>query len=205
LQEKLQSPPWETLLQHRARLRPTAPLPNALQARLSSHSPKLVLHIGSGGGAPTWPLSAWKETAQLLYQEFPQAIFLLTGNLSEEGRITSLMAEAPALPWVSLAGALSLSELIRLLAEADAVIAGSTGPLHIAAAVDTPTVGLFPATPATGPWRWRPLSPYSYILGGEKLCTACPKENCSCLAAISPSSVAQAVKVVLRSRTALSG
>ena len=37
-------------------------------------------------------------------------------------------------------------------------VAGSTGPLHIAAALDVPTIGFFPAHRSATPLRWRPLN-----------------------------------------------
>ena len=37
-------------------------------------------------------------------------------------------------------------------------IAGSTGPLHIAAAIDVPTVGFFPSKRSATPLRWQPIN-----------------------------------------------
>jgi ADP-heptose:LPS heptosyltransferase len=44
------------------------------------------------------------------------------------------------------------------MANAALFVAGSTGPLHIAAAMDVPTVGFFPAHRSATPLRWRPLN-----------------------------------------------
>lgn len=44
------------------------------------------------------------------------------------------------------------------IACADMFIAGSTGPLHIAATLDVPTVGFFPSKRSATPLRWRPIN-----------------------------------------------
>jgi ADP-heptose:LPS heptosyltransferase len=55
---------------------------------------------------------------------------------------------------VALAPPTDLRELAFLLSRAAVVVAGDTGPLHLAAAFETPTVGLYgPTDPRrNGPW-----------------------------------------------------
>lgn len=194
LREKALRLSWSELLLYRPRLRAAgAPTPWVMEI-LENASCRVALHVGSGGGAPQWPLDKWVGLASHLAEQLPGVKFLLTGSAMEEGRITALMRQAPHLPWVSTAGKLTLSELVALLEKVDCLIAGSTGPLHIAAAVGTPVVGLFPSTAAMGPWRWRPLTEKARLFGGESLCTTCPQaENCTCLNQISEQAVATAV------------
>lgn len=59
---------------------------------------------------------------------------------------------------VVYADSLDLPDLARSIACAKLFIAGSTGPLHIAAALDVPTVGFFPANRSATPLRWKPLN-----------------------------------------------
>jgi ADP-heptose:LPS heptosyltransferase len=51
-----------------------------------------------------------------------------------------------------------LVDFSRSIACADLFIAGSTGPLHIAAAIDVPTVGFFPRKRSATPLRWKPIN-----------------------------------------------
>lgn len=44
------------------------------------------------------------------------------------------------------------------IACADLFVAGSTGPLHIAAAIDVPTIGFFPSKRSATPLRWKPIN-----------------------------------------------
>ncbi|MCL6528469.1 MAG: glycosyltransferase family 9 protein [Thermaceae bacterium] len=197
LREKAQTLSWEELLAYRARLRSVAPLPQAVERALAPYSFLIGLHVGGAGGAPRWPLSHWKALAEALAAHFPQVGLVLTGSPQEKPLVQALLQAAPALPWVPLAGQLSLAELVTVLARLKILIAGSTGPLHIAAALGVAVVGLFPAGFSTGPWRWRPLTATSQILGGASLCLRCPGEGCRCLQAISPAEVLVAVEKLL--------
>jgi ADP-heptose:LPS heptosyltransferase len=76
----------------------------------------------------------------------------LSGAASEQalaGEVQTAMQQ----PSRNLAGATSMTALMELLARAAVVVAGDTGPLHVAAALGAPLVGLFgPTDPVnTGP------------------------------------------------------
>lgn len=194
LREKALRLSWSELLLYRPRLRAAGAIPSFVEEVLREGAYRVALHVGSGGGAPQWPLDKWIALASQLTERLPGVKLILTGNAAEEGRIGELIRRAPHLPWVSTVGRLSLSELVALLERVDCLVGGSTGPLHIAAAVGTPVVGLFPATAAMGPWRWRPLTEKAHLFGGENLCLSCPQaENCTCLNQISEQAVAEAV------------
>lgn len=200
LRKQVEVPSWDFLLRYRARLRATAPLPESLQMQLTGYAPLVGLHVGTAGGAPQWPLAHWAELGERLQRIFPRIGLVLTGTAGESPIVAQLQALCPSLPWINLIGQIDLGGLVALLGQLHLVIAGSTGPLHIAAAVDTPTIGLFPATAAMGPWRWRPLSPFSQVLGGEKLCLRCSAPACRCMAQISPEQVASLAEAQLKRR-----
>ncbi len=113
----------------------------------------VVLHPGSGGSALDWPLSQFVRLADELRKRGAPVVF--TGNKHEAPGIELAMRTMTA-RCVSLAGKTSLLELAGVLKLADAVVANSTGPLHLAAAVGTPTVGLFPRNASMSPVRWAP-------------------------------------------------
>jgi len=183
---------WEGLIAYRARLRGKVPLPPHVEARVAGFPLLIALHVGSGGGAPRWPLPQWAAVAHRLQEAFPQAGLVLTGQPSERPLVEALMAMGPKLAWVPVVGEVSLGQLITLLGRVNLVLAGSTGPLHIGAAVGTAVVGLFPAGPATGPWRWRPLSPQALVLSRSTVCHQCPRSTCPCIEALAPDAVAEA-------------
>ncbi len=121
----------------------------------------VVLHPGSGGSAIDWPLEQFVRLTEVLHAQGIATVF--TGNAAEGKMIDSVAKDCSA-PIVSLAGKTTLRELAATLALADVVVANSTGPLHLAAAVGVNTVGLFPKSAAMSPVRWAPPVANSTIL-----------------------------------------
>jgi ADP-heptose:LPS heptosyltransferase len=101
---------------------------------------------------------------------------------------------------MNLGGALDLDGLIDVLAGADAVIVGNTGPAHLAAAVNTPVVSIFaPTVPAT---RWHPWRVRYELLGNQKIpcagcrATVCPLAGHPCVGRLKLRTVLEAVERV---------
>ena len=112
----------------------------------------VVLHPGSGWPLKNWPPGRWGELAAALRQRYGVAP-LVTGSAAEEELVRAVVA-ASGRRAVGLAGRLSLGGLIALLRRVRLLIATDGGPLHLAAAVGTPVVGLYgPADPVMyRPW-----------------------------------------------------
>ena len=143
------------------RIAPRVRLPDHVSTRLRDDRFRLVLHPGSSGSAREWPLAQWKVLAESLDPARVQ--LLVTGSAAEGTARREWMASLPA-GVVDLTGQLDLAELIALLARADGLVAASTGPLHMAAAVGVHALGLFAATPPIHPGRWAPLGPRAEVL-----------------------------------------
>ena len=110
-----------------------------------------VISPGGGWGAKRWPVDRYAELARRLCADRGGHCFLNTGP--EESELTAEFERcARGIPWVRFA--LSVRELAALLKRARLVVAGDSGPLHMAAALDTPLVGLYgPTDPArNGPY-----------------------------------------------------
>ncbi len=192
-QEKVLTMKFEDVLPYRPRLRPRVPLPEAIEEKLGQYSLRIGLHAGGKGGAPAWPTSSWRGLLEILYRRYPEALFVFTGSAEERALIDRIASVLPPSQVLRTEGFLSLSELISLLGRLRAFISGSTGPLHIAAALGVPTVSVFPATAAMGPWRWRPLSLCSQVFARQEVCRQCTiPRPCLCLAAIEPLRLADA-------------
>jgi ADP-heptose:LPS heptosyltransferase len=107
-----------------------------------------------------------------------------------------------------LGGRTDLRTLAGVLAGADAVVTGNTGPAHLAAAVGTPVVCLFsPVVPAV---RWAPYGVPLELLGDQnaacRLTRAriCPVPGHPCLDSVSPEDVMQAVERLIGGVASLS-
>ncbi len=124
------------------------------QLRLNRAPLRIVMHPGSGA-APVqkrWPLSHFVEVGRTLAEQ-TGAHIIVAGGPAEQALATQLSrAIGPAA--VSLAGRLQLRQSMALFAACDLFIGNDSGPLHLAAAVGTPAVGIYGATdPAVfGPW-----------------------------------------------------
>lgn len=97
-----------------------------------------------------------------------------------------------------LVGRTTLAELASVLAGAECVVVGNTGPAHLAAAVGTPVVSLFsPVVPAE---RWAPWGVPHVLLGDQgaacRLTRAreCPTPGHPCLSTVTPREVTEAVR-----------
>ncbi|MCH9032647.1 MAG: glycosyltransferase family 9 protein, partial [candidate division Zixibacteria bacterium] len=123
--------------------------------------PSVILHPGSDGSAFDWTLANFLELARNLSSDGIVAIF--TGS-EQEARIINEAAKRAGLEINSLAGETDLRQLAAVLNAADLVVANSTGPLHLAAAVGTATVGIFPDSPEMSPRRWAPPVDNTVIL-----------------------------------------
>jgi ADP-heptose:LPS heptosyltransferase len=75
-----------------------------------------------------------------------------------------------------LGGRTTLAELAGVIAGAEAIVVGNTGPAHLAAAVGTPVVSLF--APTVPPARWRPWAVPHELLYVDVLCAGCRARTC---------------------------
>jgi ADP-heptose:LPS heptosyltransferase len=121
---------------------------------------------------------------------------VVTGG-PDERELTAVVA-GPRRPQVlDLGGETDLAGLAAVLAGADVVVAGNTGPAHLAAAVGTPVVSLFaPVVPAD---RWRPWGVPHVLLGDQDApcrrtrARTCPIPGHPCLDAVAAEDVVDAV------------
>lgn len=161
----------------------------------------IILHPKSNGNGREWPLERYLELARLLQQESGICLWI-TGSAGEGER---MLREAPALfalPHVrNLCGSVDLAGLTALIGAADGLVASGTGPLHVAAALGRPTLGLFPPIKPIDPARWGALGAQAQSLCGRQRCASCTgPEHCACMRAIG---AAEVVQVLLGWRAAM--
>lgn len=102
--------------------------------------PRIALHPGATDPRRRWPAERFAEVADRLAADGYEV--LVTGTPSERDLAERVVAAARA-PVRSLVGELSLGGLIGCYRDCRVVVANDTGPVHVAAAIDTPTVGVF--------------------------------------------------------------
>lgn len=140
--------------------------------------PLLVLLPGAGKPANRPPPGLLAEVARGCLRARPDLSLALVGGPGDRGRAAALRARLGAAPVRDLCGALDLAGSAAWLARAQAVVGGDTGPLHLAAALGRPVLGLYPAAdPArTGP-AWAGVGP-TRALAGVADCAPCRARRC---------------------------
>lgn len=98
-----------------------------------------VLNVGAGWPTKVWPKRRQTEFIQLLKRN-RQNVVLTWGNNTEYDLADEIVSEAEH---GVLAPPTSIPQLAGLLARAEMVVSGDTGPLHLALALGTPAIGLF--------------------------------------------------------------
>jgi len=114
----------------------------------------LALNPGAGGPAKRWAVAAYRQLGEALAARLGARPVLCWGP-GEDGLARSIgagMRETPLIP-----PATSIPEMVALLRRATLVVGGDTGPIHLAAALGVPTVGLYGPTDArrNGPYGSR--------------------------------------------------
>ena len=112
----------------------------------------IILHPGTGWLLKNWPAERWAALASHLHRRFGIAP-IVTGGSGEQDLVDQVVLQSGGSA-VGLAPPLSLGGFAALLAKASMVVASDSGPLHLAAVLGTPVVGLYgPGNPAlAAPW-----------------------------------------------------
>jgi ADP-heptose:LPS heptosyltransferase len=102
--------------------------------------PLVVLNPGAGDPRRRWPAEKFAETGTALALSGAQVV--VTGGEHEVDLAQSVI-DSMAVPAINLAGKTSLGGLAGILSRASLMISNDSGPLHLAAAVGTATVGIY--------------------------------------------------------------
>ena len=73
-------------------------------------------------------------------------------------------------------GKTTISELTNYISNLDIFITGDSGPMHIAASLNIPTIALFGPTDPIETAQWK--NPYSVIIKKDLECQPCMKRTC---------------------------
>lgn len=136
-------------------------LPEKFSSLIEAEKKNIVLHPKSKGSAVEWGLDNFKSLIEVLPTD--RCNIFITGT-EQEGELLKgeLPLDAPNIH--NLTGKMSLNELIAFIAACDSLVAASTGPLHVAAAVNIKAIGLFVDVRPIHPGRWAPLGTKAQVL-----------------------------------------
>lgn len=148
----------------------------------------LILHPKSKGSAREWGVANFKKLLDLI--DHSRYKVFITGTEAEGQLVRKHFSFNN--DCLDLSGKMKLDQLIAFIARADALVAASTGPLHIAAALGKRAIGIYPPIQPMHPGRWAPVGENADYLALEKFCTDCRNERkCHCMEEIKPKEVLQ--------------
>lgn len=122
-----------------------------LQSQRLSGAPAII-NPGAGWRSKQWPADRFAAVARGLARRDGVSSVVVWGGEAEKAVAQQIVAEAPGA--AILAPQTTLQDLGELARLARVFLSGDTGPLHLAAAVGTPCVGLFGPVPGSrnGPY-----------------------------------------------------
>lgn len=157
-----------------------------------------VFHQGTTWETKMWHEPGWIELGHRTLARFPDSTILFSwGNDREreaaERVMTAIGRGTRILPKLTLKG------LTAVLKRADLVVGGDTGPVHIAAAVGTPTLSFFRAT---DPKRNAPKGDSHLQIQSPFHCRVCLRKACdkdlACRESITPEMMLQGIEKLLK-------
>lgn len=131
----------------------------AAELAIKPTKPWIFVHAGTGGSANNISLEQYRDLVSGICDERSVEV-ILTAGPGEQDKAIQLKAllldrNISSVVYDKNDG---LADFTRSIACADIFTAGSTGPLHIAGAIDVPTIGFFPAKRSATSLRWQPIN-----------------------------------------------
>ena len=151
----------------------------------------VAMHPGASAPSRRYPADGFVAAGRTLAARGHRVVVV---GARDEAPLADDVARRIGPAAVSFAGRTTLVELAALLSLARVVVANNSGPMHVAAAVGTPTVALYALTnPQHTPWG----TP-ARVLSHDVDCrwcyrSVCPAGHHACLRRISPDAIVAAV------------
>ncbi len=158
--------------------------------------PWLIVHPGASAPSRRYPAESFATAAQQLADQYDfQIVFTGTGR---EAGLIEIIRERMRAPSFSLAGKLSVEALAAVISLAPLLISNNTGPVHIAAGVQTPVVTLYALTnPQHTPWMLPHRTLYHEVPCSFCYKSICPMGHHNCLRLVPPQAVVEAALSLL--------
>ncbi|MBE6393662.1 MAG: glycosyltransferase family 9 protein [Lentisphaerae bacterium] len=175
---------------------PAVPIDDKFKQILSGlPAPYILLLPGARWESKCFPAKLFAETAVNISKQQTTLHFVIAGSKAEIPRAEELKSHfSEKFPVTDLTGKTTLGELFALINQADAVVCNDSGPMHIAALLQTPVFAFFgPTDPEkTGPWAQKERV---FKTGCD--CSVCMKKQCplpeTVCHAVDPQAVSSAI------------
>lgn len=141
-------------------------LKNKLSKHFNLDTKYIIIHPGSKGSAVDLPVNKLIELAEYVKTKYPLFKIVITG-LDQESNVTSLFPLKLGGDIINLTGMLDLREMMILIDKCKLFVSNSTGPIHIAGALNRKIIGFYPNSAPMNAVRWKPLSNQAVIISPE--------------------------------------
>jgi lipopolysaccharide heptosyltransferase I len=151
----------------------------------------IILQPGARWLNKRWPVEHFTELVRRIAAARPEFRFAIMGSADDRAAGAAIAQAAPE-QCLDLTGKISLPEMIEWIRLGELMISNDTGPMHVAAALGKPVIGIF------GPTEPRRTGPYGQLQNVIRIdlpCAPCLKSRChyskpmECMRAISPDMV----------------
>jgi lipopolysaccharide heptosyltransferase III len=156
------------------------PLETQFSKLIQAEKYNLIIHPKSQGSAREWGEENFIALINML-DENHYTIFI-SGTARERESLQALF-DAADKKVTDITGKMDLSQFISFINQCDGLVANSTGPLHIAAALNKDAFGIFAPMHPIHPGRWAPVGKKSHVFVLNKECNDCKnnKKDCHCI------------------------
>jgi heptosyltransferase-2 len=163
---------------------------------------KRLLGIAPGatyGAAKKWFPERFAQLTDRLMEAFPGQTIILGGN--GDRKTAQEINTLTGTPLINLAGKTTLTEAVYLISRCSLFISNDSGLMHIAGALNIPTIAIFGST---NPVTTSPAGSRSVVIRKEVSCSPCLKETCPtdfrCMKLISVEDVFSAAQELMRDK-----
>lgn len=168
----------------------TTNLEAELEQLLDTKKRKVILHPKSQGSAIEWGIENFISLSKILVENDCKVFF--SGTESEGALFREQLPQNENR--VDITGKMNLETFIAFINKADALVAASTGPLHIAGILNKRTIGLFSPRQPIHPGRWQAIGDFSSSVVFDEYCETCAEgKSCDCITKITPQKVAKLI------------
>ena len=119
----------------------------------SSGKKVIFIHPYTGGSSKTLSTNDFLKLCHAL-QEFCDCKFILHCDYNDYDKCRKIQSRSNSLDMETIKPTNNMKKMFNNIMQCDLFIAGSTGPLHIAAAMNKKTVGFYPSKKSSTPVRW---------------------------------------------------
>lgn len=144
----------------------------AVQAGLDIKMPYVVLALGANWPNKIWPFVHFAELSNKIYDD--GRIPVMIGGPGDKV-LADQISTMTKIPPIDLTGKTNLKQLAYIIQQSQVFVGGDTGPMHLSAAVGTPTVALMGPT---DPTRNGPYGQGHKVIVVARDCAGCWQRSC---------------------------